>query len=214
MPQGAERAQRLAAVLHVLYLIFNEGYAATSGPRLQRVELSAEAIRLARMVHRLLPDDGEVTGLLALYELLLETSDNPVVALNHAVAVAMVHGARRARPAGDAGGRPADRRRPPAAGGPRAPAGHGRRPPGRARRLPGGRPAGDQPPAAALPQRASRPSGRRPVSLPAKDPRSSAGSHARHPRDHCPCGARRPLCTGAHPAGGENSPPTPDGCPE
>ncbi|GAA3837244.1 sigma factor-like helix-turn-helix DNA-binding protein [Sphaerisporangium flaviroseum] len=63
---GAERAQRLGAVLHVLYLIFNEGYASTSGPSLHRDELSAEAIRLARMVHRLLPDDGEVTGLLAL----------------------------------------------------------------------------------------------------------------------------------------------------
>ncbi|MFB9682109.1 RNA polymerase sigma factor [Streptosporangium vulgare] len=66
MPSGAERAERLRVVLHVLYLIFNEGYASTSGPHLQRVELSAEAIRLARMVHRLLPDDGEVTGLLAL----------------------------------------------------------------------------------------------------------------------------------------------------
>jgi predicted RNA polymerase sigma factor len=66
MPSGAERTERLGAVLHVLYLIFNEGYASTSGPSLQRVELSAEAIRLARMVHRLLPGDGEVTGLLAL----------------------------------------------------------------------------------------------------------------------------------------------------
>ena len=66
MPPSSERAERLGAVLHVLYLIFNEGYAATSGPRLQRSELSAEAIRLARMVHRLLPDDAEVTGLLAL----------------------------------------------------------------------------------------------------------------------------------------------------
>jgi RNA polymerase sigma factor (sigma-70 family) len=174
MPPGSERAERLGAVLHVLYLVFNEGYASTSGPRLQRVELSAEAIRLARMVHRLLPDDGEVTGLLALmlltdarrpartgpdgglipmaeqdrslwnagyiaegvalitdalprgatgpyqlqaaiaaihdeapsaeatdwpqimalYELLMQTSDNPVVALNHTVAVAMVGGAR------------------------------------------------------------------------------------------------------------------------
>ena len=53
-------------MLHVLYLIFNEGYASTSGPDLQRAELSAEAIRLTRMVHRLLPDDGEVAGLLAL----------------------------------------------------------------------------------------------------------------------------------------------------
>ena len=172
MPPSTERAERLGAVLHVLYLIFNEGYAATSGPRLHRRELSAEAIRLASVVHRLLPDDAEVTGLLALmlltdarrpartgpdgglipmaeqdrslwntesiaegvalitdalprgptgpyqlqaaiaaihdeapsadatdwpqilllYELLMRTSDNPVVALNHAVAVAMVRG--------------------------------------------------------------------------------------------------------------------------
>ncbi|MFF4778058.1 RNA polymerase sigma factor [Microtetraspora fusca] len=174
LPSGPERAERLGAVLHVLYLIFNEGYAATSGPSLQRVELAEEAIRLARMVHRLLPEDGEVTGLLALmlltharraartgpdgalipmaeqdrgrwdadcvaegvalisealprgdagpyqvqaaiaalhdeapsaeetdwpqiaalYEVLLRISDNPVVALNHAVAVAMARGAR------------------------------------------------------------------------------------------------------------------------
>ena len=66
MPAASERAERLAAVLHVLYLIFNEGYASTSGPDLQRAELAAEAIRLARLLHRLLPDDGEVTGLLAL----------------------------------------------------------------------------------------------------------------------------------------------------
>ncbi|GII79541.1 RNA polymerase sigma24 factor [Sphaerisporangium rufum] len=174
LPTGAERAERLGAVLHVLYLIFNEGYAATSGPSLQRAELAAEAIRLARIVHRLLPGDGEVAGLLALmlltdarrpartgadgalvpmaeqdrgrwdagriaegvalitetlprgptgpyqlqaaiaavhdeapsagatdwpqilalYGLLLKISDNPVVALNHAVAAAMVHGPR------------------------------------------------------------------------------------------------------------------------
>jgi RNA polymerase sigma factor (sigma-70 family) len=172
LPPPADRAARLGAVLHVLYLVFNEGYASTAGPDLQRGDLSAEAIRLARMVHRLLPDDGEVTGLLALmlltdarrpartgpdgalipmaeqdrsrwnaeriaegvalitealtrgepgayqlqaaiaavhdeapsaaatdwpqilalYELLMRISDNPVVALNHAVAVAMVHG--------------------------------------------------------------------------------------------------------------------------
>ena len=66
MPPGGERGDRLAAVLHVLYLVFNEGYASTSGPDLHRKELSAEAIRLARLVHRLLPDDGEVAGLLAL----------------------------------------------------------------------------------------------------------------------------------------------------
>ncbi|WP_433356917.1 RNA polymerase sigma factor [Microtetraspora malaysiensis] len=173
LPSGPERAERLGVVLHVLYLIFNEGYAATSGPSLQRVELADEAIRLARMVQRLLPEDGEVTGLLALmlltharraartgpdgalipmaeqdrsrwdadcvaegvalisealprgdagpyqvqaaiaalhdeapnaeetdwpqvaalYEVLLRISDNPVVALNHAVAVAMARGA-------------------------------------------------------------------------------------------------------------------------
>ncbi|HJW61982.1 MAG TPA: DUF6596 domain-containing protein, partial [Actinomycetes bacterium] len=172
MPPGGERGQRLGAVLHVLYLVFNEGYASTSGPYLHRQELSAEAIRLARLVHRLLPGDGEVAGLLALmlltdarrparagpdgglvpmaeqdrslwdgsriaegvalitealprgptgpyqlqaaiaavhdeapsaeatdwpqivalYELLRQTSDNPVVALNHTVAVAMARG--------------------------------------------------------------------------------------------------------------------------
>jgi RNA polymerase sigma factor (sigma-70 family) len=174
LPPAAERTERLGAVLHVLYLIFNEGYAATSGPSLQRSDLSAEAIRLARMVHRLLPDDPEIAGLLALmlltdarrpartgpngelvpmaeqdrslwnadyiaegvqlitdalprgstgpyqlqaaiaaihdeasraettdwpqilalYELLLQISDNPMAALNHTVAVAMVHGPR------------------------------------------------------------------------------------------------------------------------
>jgi RNA polymerase sigma factor (sigma-70 family) len=66
MPPDDERDERLRVVLHVLYLIFNEGYTATSGPDLQRGDLTAEAIRLARMVHRLLPGDGEVAGLLAL----------------------------------------------------------------------------------------------------------------------------------------------------
>jgi RNA polymerase sigma factor (sigma-70 family) len=174
MPAGQDRWQRLSVVLHVLYLIFTEGYAATSGPSLLRPDLSAEAIRLARIVHRLLPGDGEVAGLLALmlltdarrpartgpageliplaeqdrgrwntsyiaegvalitgtlsrgrpgpyqlqaaiaaihdeapapeatdwpqiaalYELLLQISDNPAVALNHAVAVAMAQGPR------------------------------------------------------------------------------------------------------------------------
>ncbi|MGH3680436.1 MAG: RNA polymerase sigma factor, partial [Natronosporangium sp.] len=173
LPPEPDRAGRLAAVLHALYLIFNEGYASTSGPDLQRPDLAAEAIRLVRVVHRLLPEDGEVTGLLALmlltdarrpartgpdgalipmaeqdrsrwdaaaiaegvalvssalprgrtgpyqlqaaiaavhdeapraedtdwpqiralYEVLRQLSDNPVVALNHAVAVAMVRGA-------------------------------------------------------------------------------------------------------------------------
>jgi RNA polymerase sigma factor (sigma-70 family) len=66
MPPDEERVDRLGAVLHVLYLVFNEGYAATSGPHLHRGELTGEAIRLTRLVHRLLPDDGEVAGLLAL----------------------------------------------------------------------------------------------------------------------------------------------------
>jgi RNA polymerase sigma factor (sigma-70 family) len=176
MASGAERANRLAAVLHVLYLVFNEGYASTSGPALHRVELAAEAIRLARLVRGLLPEDAEVAGLLALmlltdarrparagsggelvpmaeqdralwnadqiaegvalitgalprgptgpyqhqaasaavhdeaptaeatdwpqivalYELLMGMSDNPVVALNHAAAVAMAQGPERA----------------------------------------------------------------------------------------------------------------------
>ena len=66
LPPETERLDRLRVVLQVLYLIFNEGYTATSGPDLHRVELTGEAIRLARAVHRLLPDDGEVAGLLAL----------------------------------------------------------------------------------------------------------------------------------------------------
>jgi RNA polymerase sigma factor (sigma-70 family) len=66
MPPERERADRLQVVLHVLYLIFNEGYTSTSGPDLHTPELTIEAIRLTRGVHRLLPDDGEVAGLLAL----------------------------------------------------------------------------------------------------------------------------------------------------
>jgi RNA polymerase sigma factor (sigma-70 family) len=173
MPPDAQRGARLGAVLHVLYLIFTEGYASTSGASLYRADLSTEAIRLARLLHRLLPDESEVAGLLALmllidarrparagpngeliplaeqdrslwnagfiaegvalitaalptgptgpyqlqaaiaalhdeapsaqttdwlqivalYELLLRLADNPVVALNHAVAVAMARGA-------------------------------------------------------------------------------------------------------------------------
>jgi RNA polymerase sigma factor (sigma-70 family) len=66
MPPEEERADRLRVVLQVLYLIFNEGYTASSGPDLQRVELTTEAIRLTRLLHQLLPDDDEVAGLLAL----------------------------------------------------------------------------------------------------------------------------------------------------
>jgi RNA polymerase sigma factor (sigma-70 family) len=174
MPPEEEREDRLRVVLQVLYLIFNEGYAASSGPDLQRADLTTEAIRLARGLRRLLPDDGEVAGLralrlrtdarrqartqpdgslvplaeqdrhrwdadaiaegvaliretlaravigpyqlqaaiaavhdeaaraeetdwpqiLALYELLERVAPNPIVTLNHAVAVAMVHGPR------------------------------------------------------------------------------------------------------------------------
>ncbi len=66
MPTERERAERQGAVLHVLYLIFNEGYASSIGPDLQRSDLSSEAIRVTRAVHHLLPDDPEVSGLLAL----------------------------------------------------------------------------------------------------------------------------------------------------
>ena len=66
MPTDEERAGRLSAVLHVLYLIFNEGYTSSAGPALHRPDLSNEAIRLARAVHDLLPSHGEVAGLLAL----------------------------------------------------------------------------------------------------------------------------------------------------
>jgi predicted RNA polymerase sigma factor len=172
MPNAGERAERLQSVLHVLYLIFNEGYTACSGETLHRTDLSSEAIRLTREVHRLLPSNGDIAGLLALmlltdargvartgpagelipldeqdrslwdreaiaegialasaalamgavgeyqlqatiaavhdeapraedtdwpqilalYEMLLGLTDSPVVALNHAIATAMVHG--------------------------------------------------------------------------------------------------------------------------
>jgi RNA polymerase sigma factor (sigma-70 family) len=73
-PSSKERAERLRAVLHVLYLIFNEGYTSSAGPDLQRLDLSAEAIRLTRATHTLLPrapqvrlpEDSEIAGLLAL----------------------------------------------------------------------------------------------------------------------------------------------------
>jgi RNA polymerase sigma factor (sigma-70 family) len=66
LPSPDARAERLRSVLHVLYLMFNEGYAGSSGPDLARTDLSSEAIRLARGVHAALPDDPEVAGLLAL----------------------------------------------------------------------------------------------------------------------------------------------------
>ncbi len=66
LPAGKERTQRLGSVLHVLYLIFNEGYVATAGTEVHRPDLASEAIRLARALQRLLPDDPETAGLLAL----------------------------------------------------------------------------------------------------------------------------------------------------
>ncbi|RSS54963.1 RNA polymerase sigma factor [Streptomyces sp. WAC01280] len=172
VPAGEDRAARLAEVRHVLYLVFNEGYTASGGDDLTVPELATEAIRLARLLHRLVPEDTETAGLLALmlltdarrpartgphgelvplaeqdrgrwdgrlisegvelisrtlpkgrvgpyqlqaaiaavhdeaesagetdwpqilalYELLERTGDNPVITLNRAVAVAMVHG--------------------------------------------------------------------------------------------------------------------------
>lgn len=65
-PSPSEWPHNLASVLHVLYLIFNEGYTATSGSELQRGELTTEALRLTRIVHQLVPQDGETAGLLAL----------------------------------------------------------------------------------------------------------------------------------------------------
>ena len=75
VPGDAELPDRLGAVLAVLYLVFNEGYAATSGDSLVRGDLSAEAIRLARLVVELMPDEGEAVGLLAL--LLLSEARRP-----------------------------------------------------------------------------------------------------------------------------------------
>jgi RNA polymerase sigma factor (sigma-70 family) len=174
-PTAEERTQRLRAVLHALYLIFNEGYTSSAGPNLRRDDLSHEAIRLTRIMHRLQPGDTEIAGLLALmlltdarrlartsaggelisltqqdrslwdqsqisegvalisatlpkgsvgpyqlqaaiaavhdeaarasdtdwpqilmlYDLLGRRSDNPMIALNHAIAAAMVHGATK-----------------------------------------------------------------------------------------------------------------------
>ena len=66
IPPLEQRGERLGSVLHVLYLLFNQGYASSTGPDLARTDLSSEAIRLTRVVHGALPEDPEVTGLLAL----------------------------------------------------------------------------------------------------------------------------------------------------
>ena len=65
-PPAHQRDERIQLVLHVLYLIFNEGYTASAGPSLHRTNLTAEAIRLARLLRAILPDNGEIAGLLAL----------------------------------------------------------------------------------------------------------------------------------------------------
>jgi predicted RNA polymerase sigma factor len=75
LPPEPERADRLGVVLHALYLVFNEGYVSSAGAAAQRVDLTAEAIRLARLIHRLVPADGEVAGLVAL--LLLTDARRP-----------------------------------------------------------------------------------------------------------------------------------------
>jgi RNA polymerase sigma factor (sigma-70 family) len=69
VPQGEERAKRLPSVLEVIYLIFNEGYAATGGENWMRPMLCQEAMRLGRMLAHLAPEEGEVHGLVALMEL-------------------------------------------------------------------------------------------------------------------------------------------------
>ena len=66
LPPEAERKDRLRVVLHVLYLLYNEGYTTSAGPALHRADLTSEAIRLARLLRRLLPQEGEIAGLLAL----------------------------------------------------------------------------------------------------------------------------------------------------
>jgi RNA polymerase sigma factor (sigma-70 family) len=90
VPAAAEdREHRLTAVLQVLYLIFNEGYAATAGEQLHRVDLTTEAIRLTRMLQGLLPDEPEVAGLLAL--MLLTDARRPARATEAGDLVTMEH---------------------------------------------------------------------------------------------------------------------------
>jgi RNA polymerase sigma factor (sigma-70 family) len=89
LPSAEDRGNRLTAVLQVLYLIFNEGYAATAGEQLHRVDLTTEAIRLTRMLHRLLPDEPEVAGLLAL--MLLSDARRPARSTEAGDLVTMEH---------------------------------------------------------------------------------------------------------------------------
>jgi RNA polymerase sigma factor (sigma-70 family) len=99
LPTPEESAERLAAVLHVLYLIFSEGYNASSGLELTRSDLAAEALRLARLLHRLLPEDGEVAGLLALMLLTDARRDARTGALGELVPLDEQDRARWDRPA-------------------------------------------------------------------------------------------------------------------
>lgn len=87
MPDAAERAARLRSVQHILYLIFNEGYLTSGGPELMRAELSSEAIRLARALHAMLPDEPEVAGLLAL--MLLTEARRPARTAAHGELVSL-----------------------------------------------------------------------------------------------------------------------------
>jgi RNA polymerase sigma factor (sigma-70 family) len=89
MPSAEDKEHRLITVLQVLYLIFNEGYAATAGEQLHRVDLTTEAIRLTRMLHRLLPDEPEVAGLLAL--MLLDDARRPARSTEAGDLVTMEH---------------------------------------------------------------------------------------------------------------------------
>jgi RNA polymerase sigma factor (sigma-70 family) len=89
LPSAEDKEHRLTAALQVLYLIFNEGYAATAGEQLHRVDLTTEAIRLTRMLHRLLPDEPEVAGLLAL--MLLNDARRPARSTEAGDLVTMEH---------------------------------------------------------------------------------------------------------------------------
>ena len=89
LPSAEDRGNRLTAVLQVLYLIFNEGYAATAGVQLHRVDVTTEAIRLTRMLHQLLPDEPEVAGLLAL--MLLSDARRPARSTEAGDLITMEH---------------------------------------------------------------------------------------------------------------------------
>ncbi|MBX9243314.1 RNA polymerase sigma factor [Actinotalea ferrariae] len=93
MPPTEDLPRRLRAVRHVLYLMFNEGYATSAGPELLRVDVTGEAIRLARLLHAALPDDAETTGLLAL--LLLTEARRPARTGPHGELVPLAEQDRR-----------------------------------------------------------------------------------------------------------------------